>query len=84
MSGKGLKYGTDVWTRISVSFRTGKKISVFKNIRLRGIGLSNWDVDTETRGPHTDGSLTLDSMTSHIVTHKEFNYSISLNIFSKL
>ena len=30
MSGKGLKYGTDVWTRISVSFRTGKKISVFK------------------------------------------------------
>ena len=30
MSGKGLKYGTDVWMRISVSFRTGKKISVFK------------------------------------------------------
>ena len=48
MSGKGLKYATEVWTRISVSFRTGKKISVFKNIRLRGIGLSNWDVDTET------------------------------------
>ena len=48
MSGKGLKYGIDVWTRISVSFRTGKKSRFSKTSGCVELAWVTEDVDTET------------------------------------
>ena len=48
MSEEGLQYGTDVWTRISVSFRTEKKSRFSKTSGCVELAWVTEDVDTET------------------------------------